>query len=465
MEFVDQTIVKKSRQPELYAYLEQQCQLANNLRNAALFRTRQIFCGYKKKDRTANEKEVFQEIEIAQAQYGISVRQCISYKSLEKLMRATINPDFFAGLPMQSAQHTVKQVTLDFHTWLAALKDYKANPGKYLGKPRMPKYGKSGASHSYVITNQDAVLYPVVDGKTGEVHGSELKLPLLSYRLQLPHLDPAADLRQVEILPYHGTFIVSLIFEDGIAEIAKNSGANLAAIDFGVDNIATIVSTDASCAVFKGGAIKANNQMYAKKKASATAIIAKGHERKGAHSKHLDKLAYDHENFSADYLHKVSRRIVDYCVAHEVGTLVIGKNKHWKQEVNLGSTINQTFVSIPYYRLQSMIRYKAEAIGIAVVEQEESYTSKADITTMDPLPVYKKGEKNTVTFSGTRIQRGLYKCGNGLVINADCNAAANILRKAFPDAWSSCSDFSFLAFPMSFGFHAINDGIKTYKYS
>ena len=35
----------------------------------------------------------------------------------------------------------------------------------------------------------------------------------------------------------------------------------------------------------------------------------------------------------------------------------------------------------------------------------------------------------------------------------------------FPDAWSSCSDFSFLAFPMSFGFHAINDGINTYKYS
>ncbi|ELR99827.1 hypothetical protein GLO73106DRAFT_00036790, partial [Gloeocapsa sp. PCC 73106] len=32
-------------------------------------------------------------------------------------------------------------------------------------------------------------------------------------------------------------------------------------------------------------------------------------------------------------------------------------------------------------------------------------------------------------FSGTRVKRGLYKTAKGWLINADCNGAANILRK------------------------------------
>ena len=31
--------------------------------------------------------------------------------------------------------------------------------------------------------------------------------------------------------------------------------------------------------------------------------------------------------------------------------------------------------------------------------------------------------------SGRRIERGLYRTANGLLINADCNGAANIARK------------------------------------
>ena len=108
-----------------------------------------------------------------------------------------------------------------------------------------------------------------------------------------------------------------------------------------------------------------------------------------------------------------------------------------------------------------MIEYKAVMAGIAVVYQEESYTSKASFVDGDCIPVYGKNDHNAV-FSGTRIKRGLYKCRNGEVINADLNGAANILRKAFPYAWNhrACmsvfSDFSFLKNPEVFGFHELN---------
>ena len=110
---------------------------------------------------------------------------------------------------------------------------------------------------------------------------------------------------------------------------------------------------------------------------------------------------------------------------------------------------------MPVALLKQLIIYKASSAGIRVIMQEESYTSKADITAMDYIPAYGIDDDKTA-FSGTRISRGLYRCGNGLVINADCNGAANIMRKAIPDAWKNTDDFSFLALPEVYGFHELN---------
>ena len=138
--------------------------------------------------------------------------------------------------------------------------------------------------------------------------------------------------------------------------------------------------------------------------------------------------------------------------ASTTGTLVLGVNKFWKQHSNMGKVNNQKFVSIPHNQLRWMISYKAMTAGITVIEQEESYTSKADITAKDFIPVY-GNETGRPVFSGRRIERGYYLCSLGYCINADCNGAANILRKAFPDIWDKVSDFRFLAMPETIRFH------------
>ncbi len=148
---------------------------------------------------------------------------------------------------------------------------------------------------------------------------------------------------------------------------------------------------------------------------------------------------------------KISTEIVRYCVAHHRDS-VIGVNKLWKQKSNIGRKNNQNFVSVPHFQLRQMIEYKALRAGIDVIEQEESYTSKADITASDYMPVYER--KFRPVFSGRRIERGLYLCKEGYCINADCNGAANILRKAIPDAWKNVSDFHFLSTPESIVCHA-----------
>ncbi|MGD1714726.1 IS200/IS605 family accessory protein TnpB-related protein [Dapis sp. BLCC M172] len=84
---------------------------------------------------------------------------------------------------------------------------------------------------------------------------------------------------------------------------------------------------------------------------------------------------------------------------------MIGHNEDWKQKINLGKRNNQNFVSIPYNKLIEMLSYKAKIVGINIIITEESYTSASSFIDNDLIPVYKKGQKNQVTFSGKRIKR------------------------------------------------------------
>jgi putative transposase len=133
------------------------------------------------------------------------------------------------------------------------------------------------------------------------------------------------------------------------------------------------------------------------------------------------------------YLHTASRRIIDLLVREGIGTLVIGKNPLWKQEANMGKRNNQQFVQIPHARFIHQLSYKAKLVGIQVIMQEESYTSKASFLDSDPLPTYQANRAEHPVFSGTRIARSWYRASDGKVIHADINGSYNILRKSTSD--------------------------------
>ena len=80
-----------------------------------------------------------------------------------------------------------------------------------------------------------------------------------------------------------------------------------------------------------------------------------------------------------------------------------------------------------------MLQYKCKFEGINVIITEESYTSKASFIDNDQLPVYKQGNTQEYKFSGKRVKRGLYKTGDGSVINADINGSLNIIKKVIPN--------------------------------
>jgi len=94
----------------------------------------------------------------------------------------------------------------------------------------------------------------------------------------------------------------------------------------------------------------------------------------------------------------------------------------------LGSVNNQNFVCIPTARLKERLEELCQQYGIEFIEVDEAYSSQASFLDGDEVPNY--GEKpDGWKPSGRRVKRGLYQTANGWIVNADANAAANLLKK------------------------------------
>ena len=147
-------------------------------------------------------------------------------------------------------------------------------------------------------------------------------------------------------------------------------------------------------------------------------------------SKLIERITLKRNNRVNDALKKTIRYIINFCIANDIGTVICGYNPDFKRGMNLGAKINQQFTQISFGALRNQLKNLCVRYGMAYVEQEESYTSKASFLDMDELPIYNAEKPYTGTFSGKRIKRGLYRSKSGRLINADVNGAANILHKS-----------------------------------
>jgi len=215
---------------------------------------------------------------------------------------------------------------------------------------------------------------------------------------------------------------------------ANVNPAYYAGIDIGINNLATVASNAPGWkpVIVNGRPVKSINQFYNKRRAELQKKLSKT-----GSTKRMERMTNKRNRRIDHYLHTASRYIIDLLVQEGIGVLVIGKSDGWKNEIEMGKRNNQNFVQIPHARFISMLTYKAELVGICVQITEESYTSKASFLDRDPLPVRKPNDDTKHTFSGKRVERGLYRASNGRYINADMNGAGNIIRKVAPDAFGS----------------------------
>ena len=440
----------------LFNYFDQKTFFAKNLYNIGNFYRRQLFTGLSKEEnlRHANEKEVIavvnNTISLLNSEKTLndsekiplrsSERKSLNYGMLDGIFKKIKQPDY-CSLPAQVNQQALKRLCGDWDNFFKSLKDYKENPDKYKKRPGIPKYKKKNGRMTTTFTNQVC-----------KIQNSQLKFPKTKDRLNLGKYGFGDEcLKEVRVVPTCGVFEVEIVLQQKDSEkISPGNTSRVIGIDLGVDNFATISNNfGEQPIIIKGKVIKSINQYYNKQKAHYYSILRQGqNENTGQfHSHRLNRLNLKRKAKLNDFMHKASFKVVEYCIKNQVGTIVAGKNPEQKQNINIGSRNNQNFVGIPFARFCQMLEYKAKEKGIDVIFQEESYTSKASFLDDDDIPSYGEAEAEKCKFSGKR-KRGIYKRKNGKLINADINAAFNIIKKAIPDAFDRLGNRGIVFHPL-----------------
>jgi len=393
MQQVEKHII--DRNDARYSVIDEAAFKSKNLYNAALYTIRQSF--------------------IHEGVY-------LNYNEMQRLMR---DHEAYKALPAKVSQQVLMLLEKNWKSFFEALQAYKDDPSKFTGRPKLPKYKHKQDGRNILVYTMQAVSNSKKTLGRGIIKPSQLPIEVKTKQ------DPT-KIDQVRIVPRHGFYVVEVIYEKAEKQAEVNP-AYYAGIDAGVNNLVALTSNKPGFVpeVVNGRPVKSINQWYNKRRAELQKAL--GHTGTTAR---IERITNKRNRRIEHYMHTTSRYIVDKLVKEGIGVLVIGKNDGWKQEVNMGSCTNQNFVQIPHARLIAMLTYKAELVGIRVEVTEESYTSKASLLDLDPLPVRKSGDEKH-TFSGKRVKRGLYCASDGRKINADINGAGNIIRKVAPEAFGS----------------------------
>jgi putative transposase len=439
---------------KLYGYFEDLMFKSKNLFNTSNYYIRQLFTCFAKDLPSSNEKEALNYINgnidalnvqrhkkylrkvengSAKAEFKVfspvSKEHPLTYELLDGIFKISKHPDYY-GLPAQLNQGIMKLVFRNWQSFWKSISDYHKHPHKYNSRPKIPGYSKNPHKSMLILTNQICKL-----------KGQYLRFPKTNLTLNVgKYYSDIGTLKEVRVLPKKDILILEVVYAVEI-DVEPLNPNNIASIDIGVNNLVTMVNNvGENPVIVKGSIVKSINQYYNKTKAQYTSAIRSGknHKQGSFHTKRLSKLDRDRHLRLKDYFHKTSYQIIEVCKKHDIGTLIIGKNEHFKKNVKLQKKDKQNFIHIPFVMLINMIKYKAEANGIQVIVHEESYTSKASFLDQDPIPTY--GDAFEGRFSGKRIKRGMYKTKEGHLINADVNAAYNIMIKVVPNALEEIRD-------------------------
>ena len=345
-----------------------------------------------------------------------------NYNLLDKALKQTKE---YKSLPAKVAQQVLRVLERNWRSFFSAIAEWRQNRDKFTGRPKLPKYKDKQKGRNLVVYTIQAISKKSLINGIVSPSKTQIKIPT--------KISPS-QVKEVRIVPGTDCYIIEVIYEKLTNSSLKDNGA-IASIDLGLNNLIALTSNQVGFQpiLVNGRPLKSINQFYNKKKASLQEKLKRGIKN----SKRILRLTRCRNQKINNYLHHTSQFIVNTLVTNSIKTLVIGKNPGQKQEINIGKSNNQNFVNIPHSKLIAQLTYKCELVGIKVIESEESYTSVSSFLDNDPIPVYGDNNAKSLEFSGKRIKRGLYRSNTRKLINSDVNGSYNILRKAFPNAFSN----------------------------
>ena len=368
------------------------CRLSKNFFNVALYESRQYFFNERKR---------------------------LSYESNYHICKSNEN---YRLLNTDIAQQTMKVVDRSMRSFLGLLK--AVSIGRCDQKPQLPRYLPKEGYFPLIIPR-----IRLKDGCFALPMSREFKKEYGEVKIQLPERLKDKKIKEVRIHPKYSArwFEIEYIYIDEKVETSVDSNQAIS-VDLGVDNLCACIDTNGHQFLIDGKRLKSINQWYNKQ----NAYLQSAKDKQGIKS-FTNKQASLYQwrnNCIRDYLNKAARLIINHCIEHQIGKLIVGYNPGIKQKVNIGKSNNQNFVQIPFWQLRRKLEALCLRYGIEYLEQEESYSSKASFYDRDDIPVYNADSSTKQEFSGRRIKRGLYRTKEKHLCNSDINGGANILVKS-----------------------------------
>ena len=369
---------------KLYSICDELCFKSKNLYNAALFEFRQSFF----------DKDL----------------DTLTWQNINRIFNQRNQFDY-RELPSKVSNTVLKKLGNNISSFWSLVKK-----SDYNKKVKLPKYLHKTDGRFIVEFNKQTF-----SNKRDEDNNLIICKSSLNLRIPTKVEKP----QQIRIIPKVGCYVIEVVYE--VEENRLKQNQRVAAIDLGLNNLATVVTNDGDNPILiSGRKIKSINQYYNKMTSKKKSLLPYNVFT----SKSLDRLWLKRNNKISYEIHKVTKFLANYFDERDVSKVVIGNNSGWKNGINLGKRNNQNFVNIPYTKFINQLTYKCELLGITVIVREESYTSKASFLDYDEIPNYR--DEVIPKFSGKRIKRGLYR-STFRKINADVNGAYNTMAKENPN--------------------------------
>ena len=378
---------------EDYSIIKNCCHIAKNLTNEAMYNIRQ---------------------------YYFTEGKYLRYEENYALLKNSPN---YKLLNANMAQQILREVDGMFKSFFALIK--LAKQGQYCKAIELPHYLPKDSFTTLIIEKiylrDNMFVFPFSRSFKKE------HKPIL---IKMPPILRDKKIKEIRIIPKaNGRFFeIQYTYEQDCTQRNLNKN-NILSLDLGINNLVTAVSNSGKSFIIDGKRLKSINQWFNKENARLQSVKDKQGKTNIVTNRQMT-LALKRRNRINDYISKTARIVIDYCIEHDIGVLVLGYNLTLQRDSNIGKRNNQNFVNIPFGKLRSKLQYLCELNGIEFLEQEESYTSKASFWDKDVVPVCGDDNSQNCIFSGRRVHRGLYRTANGNLLNADINGALNILRKS-----------------------------------
>lgn len=318
---------------------------------------------------------------------------------------------------------------------------YGKNHGNLTGRPRIPNYsGARGKEKAYKAEFNNQMLSELPCDKTTK-QGKRLYRYVIMPKTYNVEFYAVHQIKAVAIVKSGNDFKLLKMYDSEYQsqdcllyspDRCEDNG-NYLSIDLGVSNLITIVGiSDGEILppyILSGRPLKSVNRQCFKVVSKLSQYLDNTNKNRGkgvkrqSKSTHRIKAAWSKRKRQSDaILHEYTSSVVNYAAEHGINRIYVGYNPKITQKASLGRKNNQMFVSMCWGQIISQLKYKAAKYGILVLACDESYTSKCSF-------LDNEYPRKHDAYLGSRVKRGLFRTAQGILWNADVNAAWNILVK------------------------------------